>query len=70
MAAKHLKQVGMGQQKAEKVSGTEDKQLRNILQLISLFWQQVCDMTGYKKSTLERQSLSEAKMGRGSVICK
>jgi len=27
-------------------------------------------MTGYKKSTLERQSLSEIKMGRGTAICK
>ena len=27
-------------------------------------------MIGYKKSILERQSLSEVKMGRGSPICE
>ena len=27
-------------------------------------------MIGYKKSTLERKSLSEVKMNRGAAICK
>ena len=27
-------------------------------------------MIGYKKNILERQSLSEVKMGRGSPICE
>lgn len=27
-------------------------------------------MIGYKKNILEKQSFSEVKMGRGSLICK
>lgn len=33
-------------------------------------WQQVSNMIGYKKSFLERQSFSEVKLGKGSLISK
>ncbi len=40
----------------------------NILQLIKLI--DICNMIGYKRDVLDRQSLSEVKMGRGSPIYK
>ncbi len=33
-------------------------------------WHRVCNMISYKRDVLERQSLSEVKMGRGSPICE
>ncbi len=33
-------------------------------------WHQVCNMISYKRDVLERQSLSEVKMGRSSKICE
>ncbi len=36
----------------------------------SINWHQVCNMISYKRDVLERQSLSEVKMGRGSPICE
>ncbi len=33
-------------------------------------WHQDCNMISYKRDFLERQSLSEVKMGRGSPICE
>ncbi len=33
-------------------------------------WHKVCNMISYKRDVLERQSLSEVKMGRGSPICE
>jgi len=33
-------------------------------------WHQVCNMIRYKRDVVERQSLSEVKMGRGSPICE
>ncbi len=43
--------------------------LENIWQLIKLI-DQVCNMISYKRDILERQSLSEVKMGRGSPVCE
>ena len=60
--------LGQGQQKAGKVSGTKEKQFEENVETHEINQQQVSNMIGYKESTLERQSLSEIKMDRGSAI--
>ena len=62
--------LGWGQQKSVKVSGTDKKQLEEHAANYSVNCKQVSNMIRYKKSTLERQSLSEVKMGRGSATCE
>ncbi len=60
------KKLARGQQRAEKASNFEKIQLGEHLAT----WHQVCNMISYKRDVLERQSLSEVKMGRGSPICE
>ncbi len=45
-------------------------QLGEHLATNSVNWHQVCNMISYTRDVLERQSLSEVKMGRGTPICK
>ncbi len=54
MPATGLKKVGTGATK-----GWKSKKVN---------WRQVCNMISYKRDVSERQSLSEIKMGRGSLI--
>ncbi len=70
MPATGLKKVGTGQQRAEKARHFEKIQLGEHLATNSFNWHQVCNMISYKRDVLERQSLSEIKMGRGSPICE
>ncbi len=57
------KKLARAQQRAEKARHFEKIQL-------GVNWHQVCNMISYKRDVLERQSLSEVKMGRGSPICE
>ncbi len=70
MPATGLKKVGTGQQRAEKVRNFEKIQLGEHLATNYVNWHQVCYMISYKRDVLERQSLSEVKMGRGFPICE
>jgi len=54
------KYVETGQQKARKVSNTKKKPLDKHVATNRANWQEVNNITGNKKSTLERQSLLEA----------
>ena len=55
----NTKKTGSVATKAGEISGTKNKRLE----------EQVSNTIGYKKSPLERQSLSEVKI-TGSAICK
>ncbi len=57
-------------QRAEKHDIFEKIQLGEHLATNYVNWHQVCNMISYKRDVLERQSLSEVKMGRGSPICE
>ncbi len=46
------------------ISGTEHLATNQVN------WHQVCNMISYKRDVIERQSLSEVKVGRGSPICE
>ncbi len=46
---------------------SEKSQLGEYLATNSVNWHQVCIMISYKRDVLERQSLSEVKMGRGKL---
>ncbi len=70
MPATGPKKVGTGQQRAEKARNFEKIQLGEHLATNEVNWHQVCNMISYKRDVLERQSLSEVKMGRGSPICE
>jgi len=70
MGATRLKIIWTGQQKAGTVSVTKKKQLEEHCATNYVNWQQVSNMIGYKKSILERQSLSEVKMGLCTPICE
>lgn len=48
-------QLERQQENTGKVNGTEKKQLVENFATNLVKWQQVCNMNGYKKSTLERQ---------------
>ncbi len=63
------KKLARGQQRAEKIY-FEKIQLGEHLATNSINWHQVCNMISYKSDVLERQSLIEVKMGRGSLICE
>ncbi len=63
------KKLECGQQRAEKARHFEKIQLGEHLATNEVNWHQVCNMS-YKRDFLERQSLSEVKMGRGSPICE
>ncbi len=54
----------------EKARNFENIQLGEHLATNEINWHQVCNMISYKRDVLERQSLSELKMGRGSPICE
>ncbi len=69
LAATGLKKVGTEQQRPEKAGHFENIQLGEHLATNLVNWHQVCNMISYKREVLERQSLSEVKMGRGSPIC-
>ncbi len=58
------------QQRAEKARHLEKIQLGEHPATNWVNWHQVCNMISYKRDVLERQSLSEVKMGRGSPICE
>ncbi len=64
------KNLPQGQQRAEKARHFEKIQLGEYLATNSVNWHLVCNMISYKRYVLERQSLSEVKMGRGSPICE
>ncbi len=64
------KKLARGKQRAEKARIFEKIQLGEYLATNEVYWLQVCNMISYKRDVLERQSLSEAKMGRGSPICE
>ncbi len=64
------KKLARGQQRAEKARNFEKIQLREHLATNKVNWHQVYNMISYKRDVLERQSLSEVKMGRGSPICE
>ncbi len=70
MPATGLKKVGTGEQRGEKARNFEKIQLGEHLATNYVNWHQVCNMISYKRDVLERQSLSEVKMGRGSPICE
>ncbi len=55
---------------AEKARNFDKIQLGEHLATNSVNWHQVCNMISYKRDVLERQSLSEVKMGRDSPICE
>ncbi len=65
-----LKKVGTGATKGWKSKNLEKIQLGEHLATNEVNWHQVCNMISYKRDVLERQSLSEIKMGRGSPICE
>ncbi len=62
MPATGLKKLAWGQQRAEKARNFEKFQLGEHL-ATKVNWHQVCNMISYKRDVLERQSLSEVKMG-------
>ncbi len=64
------KKLAREQQRAEKARNFEKIQLGEHLATNQANWHQVCNMISYKRDVLERQSLSEVKMGRGSPICE
>ncbi len=64
------KKLAQGQQRTEKARHFEKIQLGEHLATNEVNWHQVCNMISYKMDVLERQSLSEVKMGRGSPICE
>ncbi len=64
------KKVARRQQSVENNRHFEKIQLGEHLATNSVNWHQVCNMISYKRDVLERQSLSEVKMGRGSPICE
>ncbi len=64
------KKVGMGPQRAEKARNFENIQLGEHLATNYVNWHQICNMISYKRDVLERQSLSEVEMDRGSPICE
>jgi len=66
----HSSWISWQEQKAGTVSGIIKKQLEKHVATNKDNLQQVSNMIGYKKSTSERQSLSEVKIGRGLAICK
>jgi len=59
MAATCLKKFERGQQKARKVGGTKEKQPNKHVAASWVNWQQVNNLTGYKKSTLEESLRSK-----------
>ncbi len=61
------KKLVRGQQRAEKGKYFEI-QPGEYLATNKANWHQVCNMISYTRDILERQSLSEVKMGRGSPI--
>ncbi len=65
-----VKKVGMGPQRAEKARNFENIQLGEHLATNYVNWHQICNMISYKRDVLERQSLSEVEMDRGSPICE
>lgn len=62
--------LGCVQPKTGNVSGARKKQLKELFSSNLVNKQQVSIMVRYKKTILERQSLSEVKMGRGLSTCK
>ncbi len=64
------KKLARGQQRAEKARNFDKIRLREHLATNQVNWHQVCNMISYKRDVLERQSLSEVKMGRGSQSVK
>ncbi len=64
------KKLARGQQRAEKARHFEKIQPGEHLATNEVNWHQVCNMISYKRDVLEKQSLSEVKMGRGSPICE
>ncbi len=64
------KKLARGQQRAEKARNLEKIQLGKHLATNLVNWHQACNMISYKRDVLERQSLSEIKMGRCSPICE
>ncbi len=64
------KKLAQGQQRADNARYFEKIQLGEHLATNYVNWHQVCNMISYKRDVLERQSLSEEKMGRGSPICE
>ncbi len=64
------KKLARGQQRVEKERHFEKIQLGEHLATNEVNWHQVCNMISYKRDVLERQSLSEVKLGRGSPICE
>lgn len=52
-----------------KGSGAERKQLEELSAANDFHWQQISDTTGYERSVVERQSLSEVKTD-SLPICK
>ncbi len=65
MPATGLKRVGTGATK-----GLKSKTFWKDSATYLINWHQVCNMISYKRDLLERQSLSEVKMGRGFPICE
>ncbi len=64
------KKLARGQQRAEKARNFEKIQLGEHLANNNVNWHQVCNIISYKRDVLERQGLSEVKMGRGSPTCE
>ncbi len=62
--------LARGQQRAEKARHFKEIQLGEHLAADYVNWHHVCNMISCKRDVLERQSLSEVKMGRGSPICE
>ena len=54
----------------EQAKNSKKIQLEEHLETNEVNRYQVCNMTSYKRDVLERLSLSEVKMGRGSPICE
>lgn len=50
--------------------GTKAKQLEDDFATNWVDWQQLSNITGYKKNILVRQSYSGVNVGRGSPVCK
>ncbi len=64
------KKLVRGQQRAEKAGHFKEIQLEEHLAADYVNWHHVCNMISCKRDVLEKQSLSEVKMGRGSPICE
>ncbi len=64
------KKFAQSKNRAEKARKFDKIQLGEHQATNSVNWYQVCNMISYKRDVLERQSLSEVKMGRGSPICE